>query len=118
MVVEDDDEKFGAKVYVQSQKGFRNLLRIQKAIMVDNVSNKTISLQELLNRGEGNVLVFDKYASYYMKEHPEVLRQASKAFDKVFYQLDLSEYKAERIDIKVLEATKYYFDVDSLCFVF
>ena len=110
MVVEDDDEKFGAKVYVQSQKGFRNLLRIQKAIMVDNVSNKTISLQELLNRGEGNVLVFDKYASYYMKEHPEVLRQASKAFDKVFYQLDLSEYKAERIDIKVLEATKYYFD--------
>lgn len=110
MVVEDDDEKFGAKVYVQSQKGFRNLLRIQKAIMVDNVSNKTILLQELLNRGEGNVLVFDKYASYYMKEHPEVLRQASKAFDKVFYQLDLSEYKAERIDIKVLEATKYYFD--------
>ena len=28
----------------------------------------------------------------------------------MFYQLDLSEYKAERIDIKVLEATKYYFD--------
>lgn len=109
MTVEDDDAKFGIKVYVQSQKGFRNLLRIQKAIMVDNVAGKTIALQELLRRGEGNVLVFDKYASYYMHQNPEVVVQLGHAFNNIFYQVDLSEYKAERIDIRVLEATKLYF---------
>lgn len=32
----DGEHTVGAKVYVQSQKGLRNLLRIQKAIMVDS----------------------------------------------------------------------------------
>lgn len=110
MIVEDEDEKFGCKVYVQTQKGYRNLLRIQKAIMVDNVANKTISLDELKRRGEGNVLVMDKYTPQYMKRRQNALQGLSEAFDKIYYQVDLSEYKAERIDIKVLEATKLYFD--------
>lgn len=110
MIVEDEDEKFGCKVYVQTQKGYRNLLRIQKAIMVDNVANKTISLDELKRRGEGNVLVMDKYTPQYMKRRQNALQELSRAFDKIYYQVDLSEYKAERIDIKVLEATKLYFD--------
>ena len=109
MIVEDEDEKFGCKVYVQTQKGYRNLLRVQKAIMVDNVDNKTIGLDELLRRGKGNTLVMDKYSPQYMKAHPDVIKQLTKAFDGIFYQVDLSEYKAERIDIKVLEATKQYF---------
>lgn len=110
MIVEDEDEKFGCKVYVQTQKGYRNLLRIQKAIMVDNVANKTISLDELKRRGEGNVLVMDKYTPQYMKRRQNALQELSRAFNKIYYQVDLSEYKAERIDIKVLEATKLYFD--------
>ncbi len=110
MIVEDEDEKFGCKVYVQSQKGYRNLLRIQKAIMVDNVANKTISLDELMRRGEGNVLVMDKHTPQYMKRCQNTLQALTEAFDKIYYQVDLSEYKAERIDIKVLEATKLYFD--------
>ncbi len=109
MIVEDEDEKFGCKVYVQTQKGYRNLLRIQKAIMVDNVANKTISLDELLKRGDGNVLVMDKYTPQYMKAHLDVVRQLSNVFHNIFYQIDLSEYKAERIDIRVLRATKQYF---------
>lgn len=110
MTVDDGEQKFGAKVYVQSQVGFRHLLRIQKHIMVDNVSNKTIQLKELLVRGEGNVIVFDKYSSRYMHNHQDVVQQLTHAFDKAFYQIDLSEYKAERIDIRVLESTKFYFD--------
>lgn len=104
-----DEEKVGGKVYVQTQKGLRNLLRIQKAIMVDS-EDKTIPLDELLNRGDGNVFVFDKYSSYWIREHIDIVSEIQQAFDNVFYQLDLNEYKAERIDIKVLEATKYYFD--------
>ncbi len=110
LTVDDFGQKFGAKVYVQTNKGYRNLLRIQKAIMVDNVENKTISLDELLARGEGNVLVMDKYTPVYMNENGDVLEALTKAFDNIYYQVDLSEYKAERIDIKVLEATKYYFE--------
>ncbi len=105
----EGDNKVGAKVYVQSQKGLRNLLRIQKAIMVDSKS-KTIEWNDLLQRGDGNVLVLDKYSSYWIKDNPDLVNDLLGAFQRVFYQVDLSEYKAERIDIKVLEATKYYFD--------
>ena len=109
LTIKDGDNKIGAKVYVQSQKGLRNLLRIQKAIMVDS-EDKTIEWNEILNRGKGNVLVLDKYSSYWIKDNPDLVSDLEGAFENVFYQVDLSEYKAERIDIKVLEATKFYFD--------
>lgn len=104
-----DEIKFGAKIYVQSQRGFRNLLRIQKAIMVDNVENKTIDISELLQRAEGNVIVLDKYSPIALQKHTDIIDTLAEAFDDIYYQVDLSEYKAERIDIKVLEATKHYF---------
>lgn len=107
--IDEDDNKIGAKVYVQSQIGLRNLLRIQKAIMVDSPDN-TIQYEELLNRAAGNVLVLDKYSSYWIQQNPDIISELLDAFDHVFYQVDLSEYKAERIDIKVLKATKHYFD--------
>lgn len=110
MIVEAEGLKFGAKVYVQSQKGFRNLLRIQKAIMVDNPDNKTIDISELLARAEGNVIVLDKYAPMSFQDNTSLIAALKDAFDEIFYQVDLSEYKAERIDIKVLNATKKYFD--------
>ncbi len=109
LTVEAEGFNFGAKIYVQTQRGFRNLLRIQKAIMVDNVENKTIDISELLCRTEGNVLVLDKYAPVAFVGNEDVISDLAKAFDNIFYQVDLSEYKAERIDIKVLEATKKYF---------
>ena len=105
----DGENTVGGKVYVQTQKGLRNLLRIQKAIMVDSTDRK-ITLEELLNRSEGNVFVFDKYSSYWIVEHPDIVGDFLDSFDRIFFQVDLSEYKAERIDIKVLEAAKYYFD--------
>lgn len=109
LTVEAEGFSFGAKIYVQTQRGFRNLLRIQKAIMVDNVKDKTIDISELLNRAEGNVIVLDKYAPTFFVGNEKVIATLSKAFDGIYYQVDLSEYKAERIDIKVLEATKKYF---------
>ncbi len=103
------EDKIDVKVYVQTQKGLRNLLRIQKAIMVDS-EDQTIPLSELGNRGEGNVLVFGKLSAEWLSQHMNVYEDLAGKFDKVFYQVDLSEYKAERIDIRVLEATKLYFD--------
>lgn len=109
LTVDAGDFKFGAKVYVQTQRGYRNLLRIQKAIMVDNVEDKTIDICELINRAKGNALVLDKYAPTAFMNHWEIIDNLTKAFDRIYYQVDLSEYKAERIDVKVLEATKAYF---------
>lgn len=103
------DEKVDMKVYSLSQKGLRNLLRIQKEIMVDSEEN-VLTLSQLLTHGEGNVLVFGKLSSYWMKKNMNVVKELEKVFDMVFYQVDLSEYKAERIDIEVLNATKFYFD--------
>ena len=105
----DGVDKVGAKIYCQTQKGLQNLLRIQKAINVDS-DDKIIDLVELLNRGEGNVIVFDKYSSEWLYQLGDNIDKFFDSFEDCFYQLDLSEFKAERIDIRVLNATKYYFD--------
>ncbi len=105
----DGIDNVGAKVYCQTNEGLQNLLRIQKAINVDSES-KIIDIVELLDRGRGNVIVFDKYSSEWLAKLGTDIDKFLDAFDDCFYQLDLSEYKAERIDIKVLEATKLYFD--------
>lgn len=109
----DGDDRVGGKVYVQSQQGLKNLLRIQKAVMVDSDS-ATIGMEELLSLAGGNVFVFDKYSPQWMLGNIESVKRFTDAFDTVYYQVDLSEYKAERIDIKVLESTKTYFDSEIL----
>lgn len=63
----DGIEKIDAKIYCQSQEGLQNLLRIQKCINVDS-ENKIIDLQDLLKHGAGNIIVFSKYASFWLKE--------------------------------------------------
>lgn len=106
---EHQEEIIEAKVYCQSQKGLRNLLRIQKEINVDS-KKQTVSLPKLLSHAEGNILVFGKLSSFWMKQNPNILHVLEMAFDKVFYQVDLNEFKAERIDIKVLKAIQHFFD--------
>lgn len=112
----DGDYQVGAKVYVQTQQGLQNLLRIQKAIMVDS-EDQTIDIAELLCRGEGNVIVFDKYSAQYLNENRVILSDFKNSFEDAYFQIDLSEYKAERIDVKVLESIKYYFDNNMMSIV-
>jgi DNA polymerase-3 subunit alpha len=45
-----------------------------------------------------------------MIKYPLLTGRIEKAFDRIFYQVDLSEYKADRIDSELLNATKYFFD--------
>lgn len=106
---EHQEETIEAKVYCQSQKGLRNLLRIQKEINVDS-KKQTINLPKLLSHAEGNILVFGKLSSAWMNQNPNILHVLEMAFDKVFYQVDLNEFKAERIDINVLKAIQHFFD--------
>ena len=103
------EEKVDAKIYVQTQRGLRNMLRIQKAVMVDS-EDQTVSLSALKEFGEGNVIVWDKLSSEWIMTHKELVEDIDNHFDHAFFQVDLTEYKAERIDIKVLESQKMYFD--------
>lgn len=105
-----------AKVYCITQEGLQNMLRIQKTIMVDS-EDQTITLSELGEYAEGNVLVLGTLAVDWMiseedgkkSMNPQVWA-LNKLFDKMYYQVDLSEYKAERIDIQYLNAVKKYFE--------
>ena len=108
-------ERIGVKIYAQTQQGFRNLLRIQKSVCVDNVYDKHINYIELLNRASGNVLVFDKLTGEWLakqlSEGSTYLNSLIEAFDGwVYFQVDTTEYKADRIDSQVLLSMKAYFD--------
>lgn len=97
------------KLYCQSQKGLGNLLRIQKAVMVDS-DEHTLDLRQLIRYAEGNVLVFGKRSGFWLKENAEVIGQLEEAFGKLYFQVDLTEYKAERIDAEVLQSVGCYFE--------
>lgn len=113
--VDFGSERIGVKIYSQTQQGFKNLLRIQKAVCVDNVYDKHIDYIELLNRAKGNVLVFDKLTGEWLakqlSEDDTCLSSLIEAFESwVYFQVDTTEYKADRIDSQVLLSMKAYFD--------
>lgn len=103
-----DGERTEMKLYCQSQKGLRNLLRIQKIINVDS-KDATIGIKDLLAHAAGNSLVFGTLSSYWINQNLHYVEQMRHSFDGVYYQVDLSEYKAERIDAEVLKAVDYFF---------
>ena len=109
LTLEHLEDKVDMKVYCQSKQGLRNLLRIQKEIMVDS-DTQTITLPGLLSRAEGNILVLGKLSVYWMQQNPHFVALLEEAFDKVYYQFDVTEYKAERIDVEVLKATQFFFN--------
>ena len=102
-------EKVGAKVYVQTQEGLRHLLRIQKDIMVDNPEQATIQYEDLIELSEGIVIVLDKYSAQWIKDNTDKVNELIEHFDNVFFQVDFTEYKAERIDVLVLNSMATYF---------
>ena len=105
------NDKVGAKVYSATQKGFRNMLRIQKTIAVDNIDTKEIDMIDLLNLAEGNTLVFDKRSGHWLSDNKGQLNDFINAFDGwVYFQVDTTEYRADRIDSVVLQSMKTYFD--------
>lgn len=112
----DPENPVPAKVYCLTQEGLQNMLRIQKTIMVDS-EDLMISLPELARYAKGNVLVIGTLATDWMFDDSDgntVLSrpvvELQKHFDSVYYQVDLSEYKADRIDVMYLEAVKDFFN--------
>ena len=111
LIVRIGADKVGVKIYSATQQGFRNMLRIQKTVAVDNFETKEIDLITLLNLAGGNTLVFDKWSGHWLVENKNALQDFVNAFDGwVYFQVDTSEYKADRIDSALLQSQKAYFD--------
>ena len=100
-----------AKIYSRTQKGFQNMLVVQKLINVDS-DDKIIDIVDLCGLGKGNVIVFGKLNGQWLADpnNDEPLNDLLDAFDAAYFQFDITEYKADRIDSQVLLSTKAYFD--------
>lgn len=103
------DEKVEMKIYALSQTGLRNMLRIQKSVMVDS-EDHTLTLQRLFDYADGLALVFGKRSGGWLNLNRHIISMLKDAFGKLYFQVDLSEYKAERIDVEVLHSVKCYFE--------
>lgn len=103
------DKKVEMKIYALTDKGLRNMLRIQKAIMVDS-TDQTLTLRQLLDYAEGLVLVLGKRSGLWLSHNKHVVSMLKEIFSKLYFQVDLSEYKAERIDMEVLHSVACYFE--------
>ena len=111
LTIKVGNEQIGVKVYSSTQKGFQNLLRLQKAVAVDNYESKVIDMISLLQCAEGNCIVFDKWTGEWLSNNKNLIQDFIEAFDGwVFFQVDLSEYKADRFDSSLLMSQKLYFD--------
>lgn len=103
------DEKIEMKLYCVSQEGLQNLLRLQKAIMVDS-EIQCITFDGLLECAGGNVLVAGKLSGGWLAANRHLIMQFKKHFEGLYFQVDLSEYKADRIDAEVLRSVGCYFE--------
>lgn len=110
LTVEIGDAKVNCKVYACNERGKVNLLHIQKDINVDR-EDGLIDYSTLVDRADGNVLVIGKWHGTWMKENLDKVRALCDSFDGfVYFQVDVAEYRANRIDEKTLFSTRDYFE--------
>lgn len=104
------EDKVGAKIYSCNDEGMVNMLHIQKIINVDR-EDGLIDYSELISLSGGNVIVFDKWSGNWMAANLDKVRAISNEFDGfAYFQVDVTEYRANRIDERVLYSMKAYFD--------
>lgn len=110
LTIQIGNERVGAKIYASSQEGFRNILRIQKAINIDR-NDKLIDMFDVFKYADGNSLVFDKWSGEWCANNKKTVDDFRDAFDGfIYFQVDLSEYRANRVDEQLLTSIKTYFD--------
>lgn len=108
LTLDDDGTEVPMKVYCQSQQGLQNLLRIQKAVMVDRKDGR-IDMENLAAHGRGNVLVLGTLAAAWMAQNRSAIERLREAFESLYYQIDPTEFKADRVDVQRLECMRRYF---------
>lgn len=107
--MKDGDIIIPVKIYCQTNDGLQNLLRIQKEINVDS-DTKTISYSRLIEYLPGNIVVFGTLSINWISENLSKIRNLEHCAKGIYYQVDLTEFKADRFDKAYLEAIKMYYD--------
>lgn len=107
--MKDGDDIIPVKIYCQTNDGLQNLLRIQKEINVDS-DTKTISYSRLIEYVPGNIVVFGTLSINWISENLSKIRNLEHCAKGIYYQVDLTEFKADRFDKAYLEAIKMYYD--------
>lgn len=104
------DSKVGAKIYANTQRGFENMLRIQKVVCVDR-EDGIIDYAQLVRYADGNCLVFDKWSGQWLVENDDKIDGFMDAFEGfVYFQVDTTEFRANRIDEQTLFSIKAFFE--------
>ena len=104
-----NDVPVDIKLYALSNEGLRNLMQVQRAVMVDS-EDCTIDYSKLFCFAKGCALVFSTRSAYWITGNPRNVERMKERFDAVYYQVDANEYKADRIDMEQLTALKHFFD--------
>lgn len=107
--MKDGDIIIPVKIYCQTNDGLQNLLRIQKEINVDS-KTKTIPYSRLIEYLPGNIVVFGTLSINWISENLSKIRNLAHCAEGTYYQVDLTEFKADRFDKAYLEAIKMYYD--------
>ena len=102
---------FDLKVYVENAKGWRNLLKINKAINVD--FNRFIPEELFLTYTEGLSVVFatDSIFNEKIDDFKFIVKLINKykaVIKNLYYQIDSIEYVSDATDIKHLNNIKTY----------
>jgi len=117
-IVRPSGHKFQVKVYAQSKAGWRNLLLLSKNIHIDQEEADSVSEEFLLRHAEGLAFVFGCYTLPAPEENyvelMEVFKLYSASFEQCFWQLDTVEYLSEKIDMRVLNNIKFYYNESNL----
>lgn len=109
-------------VYVMNEKGWRNLLKINFQINVQNIEgdgkgeSSWVDYQFLFEHAEGLIFVFNNASilnSFSQKERKFKfwLKEHKRAFEQCYFQFDGVRYSNEAFDKMQLDAKKTYLEV-------
>lgn len=105
VVVKRKDIFYRIKLYVKNKRGWQNLLRVNKAVKIDN--DGFIKEKDLFELGKGIIAVLcTDEIKHFNKAH---YYKVSKYFDEFYYQFDPVEYYSNEKDTEHLESIQQYF---------
>lgn len=108
-----DIDLYEIKLYVCNEIGWRNLLRINSIINVDNHMTRHIDSEELVKRGEGIICVlpetsFINSSSFSEKRKSALIEIYQSSFYDLFYQIDTTQYLSTEVDENFLKKQQDY----------
>lgn len=97
---------FEGKVYCLNEKGWENLLLINKEINVVNLEERCIKEEDLLKLGEGLVFIFLSVQNLTYSSYQVYL----KSFNRIYFQIDSIIWKNNKKDKEYLLEFKEYIE--------